>query len=401
MTTITLPDIGLAPTQSPARRRHARAFPRHVATGRTLPVHYWLEAAKWSAILMGAMAVIYALEKFVLGHKGTQLRMVADPSEMAVRFFGLSHYTVATYMLFTSKKLRNLRGMLMLGLFTLLAVAACMLFGSFGGKANIAAVIAVFFFFLMHALRDEVFFYRMRTGKAISDEEYPHVYRMLIWLQVAGICVLAALLYPAFIYKFTGSPSHAALDVWINTLFPAEWPLGLKMLASSAPFACVAAFALSKIQRAHRGGLVDLLMSHTPLSIILGSTVVVALSSVFIGTWVLNVVILMHFTGWFIFTTAGICKQPQAVQQAVTWRTPNQWIRQNLLGFWVFHGGLALMFLGLIAANHWLLAQRPVTFRAMTLPNPLTVLFCANNFFYWTIIHCTLGFLPKPKPARR
>lgn len=401
MSTLTLLDIGLAPAQSPSRARHARAFPRHLTNGRTLPVHYWLEAFKWSTILIAAMAVIYVLEKFVLGLKGTSLRMVADPSEMAVRFFGLSHYTVATYMLFTSKKLRNLRGVVMLGLFTLMAIGFCTVFAIFGGKANIAAVIAVFFFFLMHALRDEVFFYRMRTGKAISDEEYPHVYRMLIWLQVAGICVLAGLLYPAFIYQFTGSPSHAALDVWINALFPTEWPLGIKMLASSAPFLCVAAYAASKIQRAHRGGLIDLLMSHTPLSIILGSTVVVALSSVFIGTWVLNVVILMHFTGWFIWTTANICKQPREVQQAVTWRNPNEWIRQNLLGFWVFHGGLALMFFGLIAVNHWLLAQRPLSFHALELPNPLTALFCANSFFYWTIIHCTLGFLPKPKPVRR
>ena len=78
-----------------------------------------------------------------------------------------------------------MRGILMLGLFSLLALVICLIFGYLGGKANMAAVIAVFFFFLMHALRNEVFFYRMRTGKAISDEEYHHVYNMLIWLQVA------------------------------------------------------------------------------------------------------------------------------------------------------------------------------------------------------------------------
>ena len=108
-----------------------------------------------------------------------------------------------------------------------------------------------------------------------------------------------------------------------------------------------------------------------------------------------------HFTGWFVFATAGILKQPLAVQQAATWRKPNQWIRQNVLGFWVFHGGLAAMFLGLIAFNHWVLSAAPLTIHGTTFANPLTLLLGEHTLFYWTITHCVLGFLPKPAPARK
>ena len=119
------------------------------------------------------------------------------------------------------------------------------------------------------------------------------------------------------------------------------------------------------------------------------------------GMEILNFIVLIHFTGWFIFATKSISSQPKAVQQAATWRQPNQWIRVNMLGFWVFHGGLAVLFFGFVAMNHWVFAQRPLTIDGLTLSNPLTVLFGRHSFNYWTIAHVTLGFLPKPAAKRR
>lgn len=385
----------------PLSRPAVRAFPRHAESGLTLPVHAWLKAAQWSGIVISAMVVIFLIETYVLHLKGSKLRMVRNPTEVAIRFFGISHYLVATWFLFTSKKLHNLRGICMLGLFSLLAVGACVAFYSLGGHTNFIAVMLVYLFFLMHALRDEVFFYRQRSGQAISDQEYPHVYKMLLWLQAAGLSLLAGVLYPAFIYKFDGSLKHPHFHAWINTLFPTDWPLSLKMLASAVPFLCVTAAALARIETRHEGGVRNLLRSHSPLSVILGGTVALTLSSIFVGTWVLNVVILTHFTGWFLFATAGIAKQPPEIQQAATWRKPNQWIRQNMTGFWVFHGGLAALLFCLIATNHWVFATRPLAINGLTVANPLTLLLNEHNLFYWTIAHCVLGFLPKPAPARR
>ena len=35
------------------------------------------------------------------------------------------------------------------------------------------------------------------------------------------------------------------------------------------------------------------------------------------------------------------------------------------------------------------------------LANPLTILFSERSLFYWTIVHCTLGFVPKTACPRR
>ena len=376
----------------------ARPFPTHLKSGLTLPVHFWLAALKWAVILVGATGIIYVLEKYFFMLKGTDYRMVHNPAEFAVRFFGLAHYTVATYLLFTSKGLRTVRGVLMMLLFSTMAFAACTAFYYFGGYKNVLAVVAVFFFFLMHAIRDEVFFYRLRSGKAITDEEYPHVYRMLIWLQFAGLCLLAGLLYPSFIYKFSGDPHQAEFNAWINLIFPTGWSIGAKMAASLIPFLVISSLILLRIQLKHQGGVWALLKSHAPLTVILSATVTMALSSIVIGSWILDVIILIHFTGWFLFATDGISKQPPKVRKSITWRNPNQWIRKNMVGFWVFHGGLAVMFFGLMACNSWVLAGTQMTVAGQLYDNPLTILFSEGSLFYWTITHCTLGFLPKPKP---
>jgi hypothetical protein len=212
---------------------------------------------------------------------------------------------------------------------------------------------------------------------------------------------LAGVLYPIFIYQFSDVAQYAEFNARLNSVFPADWSLAMKMAASSVPLLCVSAFCASQIQRRHEGGIWNLLSSHRPVAIILGGTSALALFSIVVGTPMMNFVILTHFTGWFIFATTGISKQPKEVQQSITWRTPNEWIRRNMVGFWVFHGGLAALFFGLIAVNHWVLAQQPMTIGGKTFPNVLTILFCRDSLYYWTIVHVTMGFLPKPAPKRR
>lgn len=377
-----------------------REYVCHVDSGLSLPLHYWLRAAFWAGIIMLGTSAIYVIEKYVLHLKGTPYRMVSNPSEFAIRFFGLSHYCVATYLMVTSKKIRHVRGMLMLGLFALLAITSCSLFWLAGGGANKVAVVSVFFFFLMHALRDEVFFYRLRSGKAIEAQEQGHVYKMSIWFQAFAMFLLAGILYPVYVFRHAGNYRGGALIAGLESFFPATWPLWLQVACIGAPFLVGAAFAFHHIQRNHEGGIIDFLISHRPLAIICISTVLLSALAVVLGSWILNFVILIHFTGWFVFAVAGIMKQPESERAAITWRTPNVWIRRNLVGFWCFHGGLAAMFFCLIAFNHWGIAQLPMVPRDGVFANPLNALFSADSLFYWTIAHVTLGFMPTPAPTK-
>jgi hypothetical protein len=224
---------------------------------------------------------------------------------------------------------------------------------------------------------------------------------MTLWLQTGALCVLAGILYPAFMYKYYDNATFPEFNARLNQLFPADWSLSTKMVASSVPFLFGAVFCFTQLQRKHQGGVWSLLNSHRPLAVIFGGTSLMAIASIGLGFGMLNLIILTHFTGWFIFATAGIAKQPKEVQQAATWRQPNVWIRQNMIGFWVFHGGLAAMFFALIALDHWVLGDRPMQMFGRSMPNPLALLFSESSFYYWTIIHVTLGFLPKPAPKRR
>ena len=126
-------------------------------------------------------------------------------------------------------------------------------------------------------------------------------------------------------------------------------------------------------------------------------TFLLAAGSTLAGSWLLDLVILTHFTGWFIFAVDGILKQPREVRQKITWRQPSDWIRRNLLGFWVFHGGLAAIFFLLIAVNHWVFAQADLSIGGHEMRNPLNLLFSSESLYFWTLAHLTLAFMPKPE----
>jgi hypothetical protein len=68
-------------------------------------------------------------------------------------------------------------------------------------------------------------------------------------------------------------------------------------------------------------------------------------------------------------------------------------------GFGVLHGGLALLFVLLVASNHWVLAGAPIPWGGAGVPNPLSLLLSTSAFYYWTIFHVTLSFVPKPVRA--
>jgi hypothetical protein len=163
----------------------------------------------------------------------------------------------------------------------------------------------------------------------------------------------------------------------------------------------MAAAAWWVVRAKHPGGMVALLRSHSPVAIILGGYFFFAVLIALLGIWIINVLILMHFVGWFLFAANDLQKKAATIREAVTWRTPNQWIRRSYVGFCVFHLGLVALFFGLVAVNHWVFANVPVVIGNTTMPGIMAALSDRNTFAYCTILHITLGFMPKPAPARR
>jgi hypothetical protein len=377
-----------------------RDFPRHPSSGLTLTVHYWLVSFCWVLAALAACSLPWVID-FSLGILGTPY-CIGDPARLAARVLGYAHYTVAFYFLFTSKKVRSPRSAALLGAFFALGLVLCCLVYSIGGHSNRIAIMSVGIFFLAHGLRDEVFFYRQRSGKAIADEEYDHVFSMSIRVQLAALALLATFIYPIYIYGFFWVRGHrqfaAALD---HMVFSAGIPLPLKMAALAAPQLLISAKIAWTAHCSHPGGLISFLRSHSPLTTVLAFWLGVALTGAVFGTGIILLLILIHFTGWYGFAAQGLAQQSRAAEKRITWRTPTEWFKRTYIGFNVFHGGLIALFAGLILFNHYALAHCSMTIAGHEMENPLSFLFDFKAFPYWTIIHITLAFAPLAEPKRR
>jgi hypothetical protein len=173
------------------------------------------------------------------------------------------------------------------------------------------------------------------------------------------------------------------------------------MAIGAAPMLLIAAGFVGAIHRRHPGGIVNLLRSHWPLTVVLVYTLAIVASSAFLTAGVVILVIIVHFTGWYIFAERKLAEPPRQASQRITWRTPNEWFKRTHTGFNVFHGGLIALFSGLILFNHYVLRHQPMFIGCQIMDNPLSFLFDFKAFPYWTIIHITLAFAPLPEPKRR
>ncbi len=335
-----------------------RDFPRHAWTGWPLTIHYWLMSYAWAIGVLAVAGILWVAEYFC-GVLRTPTS-TGDTGRLAVRLMGFAHYTVAIYFLFTSQKVRSLRSMLWLGAFFVGALGLCWLFYATGGYRNQIAVISLSIFFVAHALRDEVFFYRQRSGRAIRDDEYPHVFRMSVWLQFAGLAVAGAIIYPIYFYGFLWVPGHRQVSDFLDhVVFSGSLSQASKMSTLAAPMLLLAGGFVAAVHRGHPGGIVRLLRSHWPLTVVLACTLVIVASSAFLTAGVVTIVIIIHFTGWYIFAARRLAEQPPQASQGITWRTPNEWFKRTYTGFNVFHGGLVVFFSGLILFNHYAAPDTP------------------------------------------
>jgi hypothetical protein len=100
------------------------------------------------------------------------------------------------------------------------------------------------------------------------------------------------------------------------------------------------------------------------------------------GGWVFNVVVLMHFVGWYLFGRYSLAKRPPATPPP---RFSWQWMRTTRTGFTFLHLGLALVCVGLVAISTYAFGKS----------DWLELVVGSKVFYYWTIMHVTLSFFPR------
>jgi hypothetical protein len=347
----------------------------------TPTVRLWVSSLCWSVVLLLACLAIQLIEAHGLGLP-PQRRLVRHAPEFAVRVVGLSHFVVALFFLLTGSRVRDRAVRVRVAALAMLGGGLSAAFATLGGPANPLCLAGLNVIFMAHAFRDEAFFYRRQAAAGAT----PLSEASLLWVQTMAVGVLGMIIVPTSVYvaRVRGEPGAAA---WL-ALLPGPSSAAETFIVFGLPFALVAAVAAVRVAAAGRSPW----RTHAPLLKVLSlSIALVVVSSALVGAVALRLVILMHFVGWFRFTTARLRDAEPATPAAGTRASLTAWLRGNVHGFWLLHGGSAAIFLAIIASNHYLVGAAPLHWYGGLGPDPVTLLFGAGAFYYWTIAHLALS----------
>lgn len=326
---------------------------------------------------VGLFAVFYAVgraERAADPAADRTTRFVYEATETTTRLLAVAHTLVATLFLATSTKIRSARGATTLVGLALLSVALCLGFSALGGREGGVAMGLFAFYFLLHDLRDEAWFYGA-NGDAPPEEARRAGLRL-------GGFVLGVLL------------ATLALGVAIGLRRPTRL-LGIAGWSDGARIAAAGAVALAALGAAHLclrsfgGGRVagapGEMRRHRPLVVAL-----VGVYAVFFGGIALTgrfyALVAMHVVIWYVFTLRRLATAPRpaVAPRPFTWR----WMRSTVAGFNVLHLGIV----GLLAAAGVVWAFAFQNDRA--LPG-FRLLLARDAFPYWTLVHVTLSWMPR------
>lgn len=375
-------------------------YARDAAPGLPRTLHNYIQTLIWTAIAIGFCAALYAIEKFVFIRQlgwlpdDTLYRMFKNPAEVPMRLFGMPHIMIGTLFLFSSRRMNNPNAFAWLFGLTAVGIGFCWLFYTFGTTdvqvntrsfgtvverhAHPLALLVFYFYFLIHGFRDEAFFYRAYGD--MPRNAGPTHDRIMVVLQVLMLGLLISLALPAYTLYGQIRPEfrHPALD----QMFPASWPYPFWFAMTFLPFAAVATWSLRRIASAFPDGLRGLCRMHWPILTVFAISTGIILIALGTGPWTFNFVVLMHFVGWYLFGRASL-RQREPQTPPSNWWT---WMRTTVRGFTFLHMGLAVVFVLLVAVGVYGFGKQGV----------LELLFGSKTFYYWTIMHVTLSFYPRP-----
>jgi hypothetical protein len=362
-------------------------------------VRLWAASVGGSLLLLLLFAALQRLE--IAAGLDHARRLVKAADELPMRVVGLSHHVVATFFLLTSARARTAAGLRWIALMLLAGGGLAFAFQSLGGAGSALCLGAFYLAFIAHVFRDEVFFYAHHVQRAGGDAGPDH--RWLGWLQVAALGLLGAILVPGLtaLAATMGAPwLPQPLPRWLAFLEPvrarhgssvlAAFPAGWTWLQVGAVLTAPFLAALLVAGRRLAAAWSQVRRRHAPIVTVLGASVVLTASTLALGAWILNLIVLVHFVSWFLFTTARLRAAPEARGPM----GPVRWLRSTLPGFCLLHGGVALAILGLIAAHHY--GPRGSGGQAVGL---VPLLLGRDGFYLWTILHLALSWTPR-EPRR-
>jgi hypothetical protein len=344
------------------------------------------EQVFWRGILLMALVLlafggIQWIEKHVVGSVEPHL-LVENGLEAAVRYVTLPHFILAFVFSVTAARNQTWRRRGLLGGLLLAGAVLCWGFWSLAvhlqgwvldARAEVTLrKLLILPYFLWHEMRDEAFFYR-RFGTAPDRHGRP------LALVVSGLIGLTLL---AFLVIF-GAAFALGLTRGFEPALVAAMPRELVAagVATTVLVAIGGAFLL--LRRYARGESLTVsgaLRRHAPLFRIYLALVLVNIAGLAI-TGRGSTLALLHVCVWYVFLCHTLAERPPDASGARWW----PWLRGTVGGFRVMHHGLVVLLVGLGIVWVYALEQQ----------GALEFLLSPRAFYYWTIVHITLSFLPR------
>lgn len=359
----------------------------------------FVRAAFWTAVIVFFFWCAYKLERDILGRHPGDVRFIREASEAAMRYITIPHIIIGFLFLVSSRNNRNVRSRVWTAGLLLLGVMLCGLYYGGGGRTDLVLSVGVYFYFLVHELRDEAMFYTV-LGEAAPIPDRAVFKRFVRWMIALIVGSMVALvLAPApfgfYVPRLTMSETGlASLGLAATAWFDGSMPLPAKCALAALPVLLVAVgyvYVFRKYARAMGYTAVrPFVEQHSRLFFVMFGLAAV-LGLVILLTQRFYALILFHVVAWYIFASHQLGRQQRqagAPPSSSTVAKPGGWwlwMRTTLPGFRVLHVGMAvvLMAIGLI----WNLG--------MDQSSALAWLLAPESFLYWTIMHITVSFVPR------
>jgi hypothetical protein len=332
----------------------------------------WLWGLAIVVALVALFTAVGAMES-----AGRREKLVWNASETSTRFLAIAHTIVATSFLLTSKRMRSTRGRSWFAAMTVAGVGACLLYAALGGKHAPLAELLFYAYFLLHEIRDEIFFYKVNGDAPAGSEPAARV----LW--ATPLLLAGALAFPIAALSACGVAGPMRLrDAFEGIPQGARLAIGVAALAAAVALVVV---AIRGISRLAAGGVREALAVPRPIFLVFAG--IYALLAVGIAvTGRMYAIVGVHVAIWWVFTLRQMAARPAPSPRPkpLSWA----WIKSTPAGFNAFHASVLLV---VAAAAAW----RAFGFQNAPEPQALALLVSKESFPYWTLLHVTWSWVPR------
>jgi hypothetical protein len=338
-------------------------------------------ALRLSMLLVGIFLLWHIIERNGLElPKNSQL--ARSPVSVPAISIGVPHVLIGFLFLATSRRMKRPRAMLGLGGYVVLGLMLCGLYTWLGGTfaENRLPVGLLFFFFVIHHLKDQSYFFQSlggldATGSAEQTSRLISAGLWMVGVVLAGVALVGLDIYA----NSKGSDVIGPL----GHILPSGYSASSRYAVVASVTTAFLLLLLIRWLRTESRPLLAGMWSMRPLLTVAALLFVLLMfGSIIDFDSLLMGVVLWHVVEWFVFASRRLADTESRGAAVKGWFAR---VRYTQRGFVMLHLGLAVLVFVLMM--FWVYHDEKVGW--------LSYIVSAKAFYYWTIMHVTVSFFPR------